>query len=198
MSGTIKANVQLGDSVTAANNFVITAEANDGTMKLARGNKGATTQDVMTVDAAGKVAFPATQGAILQVQTFTDAGSSTTSNVYTNLSAGLKPITPRSANSTIIVSISGLFGCANSTGFNSVGNFQIYRDAVANLIGASCQVSALTGSGGNGASCAGNITALYTNTTLAVKSFGIVGYNSINTVSAFAQNLVITITEVQN
>ena len=49
---------QLGLSVTPTNNFTLTAEADNGTMKLARGNAGATTQDIMTVDAAGKVAFP--------------------------------------------------------------------------------------------------------------------------------------------
>jgi len=49
---------QFGDSGTATNNFTITAEAADGTMKLARGNAGATTQDILTVDALGKVAFP--------------------------------------------------------------------------------------------------------------------------------------------
>ena len=35
---------QLGLSVTPANNFTLTAEADNGTMKLARGNAGATTQ----------------------------------------------------------------------------------------------------------------------------------------------------------
>ena len=49
---------QLGLSVTPANNFTLDASANNGTMKLARGNAGATTQDIMTVDAAGKVSFP--------------------------------------------------------------------------------------------------------------------------------------------
>jgi len=59
---------QLGLSTTPANNFTFDASADNGTMKLARGNAGATTQDIMTVDAAGKVAFPqlastlATQG----------------------------------------------------------------------------------------------------------------------------------------
>jgi hypothetical protein len=47
---------QLGLSVTPANNFTLDASADNGTMKLAR-NSG---QDIMTVDAAGKVAFPAT------------------------------------------------------------------------------------------------------------------------------------------
>lgn len=53
---TIKA--QLGLSGTPANNFVLDASADNGTMKMARGNAGATTQDIMTVNAAGKVEFP--------------------------------------------------------------------------------------------------------------------------------------------
>jgi hypothetical protein len=50
---------QLGLSGDPAKNFTLSVPAApDGTMKLARGNAGATTQDIMTVDAAGKVAFP--------------------------------------------------------------------------------------------------------------------------------------------
>lgn len=48
-------NAQLGLSVTPANNFTLTAEADNGTMKLARGNAGATTQDILTVDADGRI-----------------------------------------------------------------------------------------------------------------------------------------------
>jgi hypothetical protein len=44
---------RLGLSVTPANNFVLDASADNGTMKLARESG----QDIMTVDAAGKVAF---------------------------------------------------------------------------------------------------------------------------------------------
>lgn len=53
---------QFGVSATAANNFTITAEADNGTMKLARGNAGSTTQDILTVDANGIVT--ATQGLV--------------------------------------------------------------------------------------------------------------------------------------
>lgn len=49
---------QLGLSNTPANNFTITAEADNGTLKLARGNAGATTQDILTVDAAGNITSP--------------------------------------------------------------------------------------------------------------------------------------------
>jgi hypothetical protein len=55
MGGKVVLNqVQLGDSGTATQNFVWQTNA-DGTCKLARGNVGATTQDILTVDAAGKV-----------------------------------------------------------------------------------------------------------------------------------------------
>jgi len=58
MAGKLKINqLQLGDSATATQNFVLQSNV-DGTAKLARGNAGATTQDIMTVDASGKVAFP--------------------------------------------------------------------------------------------------------------------------------------------
>lgn len=49
---------QLGLSNTATQNFTLDASAADGTMKLARGNAGATTQDIITVDAAGRPGFP--------------------------------------------------------------------------------------------------------------------------------------------
>ena len=46
---------QLGLSNTPANNFTLDASAENGTLKLARGNAGATTQDILTVDANGNV-----------------------------------------------------------------------------------------------------------------------------------------------
>jgi microcystin-dependent protein len=50
---------QVGSSGDPAKNFTLSVPtAPDGTMKLARGNAGATTQDILTVAADGKVAFP--------------------------------------------------------------------------------------------------------------------------------------------
>jgi len=53
----IKANaVQVGQSPTATQNFTLAVPSSpDGTIKLARGNAGATTQDVMSVDANGNI-----------------------------------------------------------------------------------------------------------------------------------------------
>lgn len=66
--------IQLGDSSTATHNFVWQTNA-DGSCKLARGNAGATTQDILTVDAAGKVLL--TQGQLTQ-----SAAVNTTSGTY--------------------------------------------------------------------------------------------------------------------
>lgn len=56
----IKANaVQIGQSPTATQNFTLAVPSSpDGTIKLARGNAGATTQDVLNVSNAGVVSFP--------------------------------------------------------------------------------------------------------------------------------------------
>lgn len=55
----IKSNsVQIGQSATATQNFTLAVPSSpDGTIKLARGNAGATTQDVLSVDASGNVSF---------------------------------------------------------------------------------------------------------------------------------------------
>lgn len=59
MAGTAVVNhVQLGDSGTPANNFVLAVPTTpDATLKLSRGNVGATTQDVLTISADGTVDF---------------------------------------------------------------------------------------------------------------------------------------------
>ena len=55
MAGTISVNtIQLGNSATATQNFVLQTNL-DGTAKLSRGNVGATTQDIFTIDATGKL-----------------------------------------------------------------------------------------------------------------------------------------------
>lgn len=84
---------QLGLSNTPANNFTITAEADNGTLKLARGNAGATTQDILTVDAAGNINAPVSiqkAGSVLQaLSDFSGSNVSLTTNGYQKLPSGL-------------------------------------------------------------------------------------------------------------
>jgi len=53
----LKANsVQIGQSATATQNFTLSVPSSpDGTIKLARGNSGATTQDILSVNSSGAV-----------------------------------------------------------------------------------------------------------------------------------------------
>jgi hypothetical protein len=56
----LKANsVQIGQSVTATQNFTLSVPSSpDGTIKLARGNSGATTADVLSVASNGRITMP--------------------------------------------------------------------------------------------------------------------------------------------
>ena len=90
MAGDLTVNrVQLGDSTTAANNFVWQTNT-DGTAKLARGNVGATTQDILTVDANGLITF--SQGKQLTLGTAQNTTSGTSID-FTGIPSWVKRIT---------------------------------------------------------------------------------------------------------
>ncbi|MHB8123991.1 MAG: glycine-rich domain-containing protein [Desulfuromonadaceae bacterium] len=78
---TIKTNnVQIGQSATPTNNFVLSVPAvPDGTLKISRGNIGATTQDVLTVAADGTTSIAGVQPALatatqVEMESGTEAG----------------------------------------------------------------------------------------------------------------------------
>jgi hypothetical protein len=62
----LKSNsVQIGQSSTATQNFTLSVPSSpDGTIKLARGNSGATTADVLSVDASGNVTTTLANGIV--------------------------------------------------------------------------------------------------------------------------------------
>lgn len=65
MAGTTVVNqIQLGDGGTATNNFVIRTNL-DGTLTLARGNVGATSQDILRVTADGAIGYGAGTGGLV-------------------------------------------------------------------------------------------------------------------------------------
>lgn len=81
--------LQLGNSATAANNFVWRTNT-DGTATLARGNVGVTTQDILTVNASGVITF--TQGRQLTAGT-AQATTSGTSIDFTSIPSWVKRVT---------------------------------------------------------------------------------------------------------
>lgn len=88
MAGTLKINaVQLGDSLTATQNFVLQTNV-DGTAKLARGNVGATTQDILTVDATGAVTVATAAAGTNTTQIATTAFVTTATNNFVGVPTG--------------------------------------------------------------------------------------------------------------
>jgi len=62
----LKANsIQIGQSSTATQNFTLSVPSSpDGTIKLARGNSGATTADILSVDASGNITTTLANGIV--------------------------------------------------------------------------------------------------------------------------------------
>lgn len=133
MAGIIKSHVQLGDSVTATQNFMLTAQAADGTMKLARGNNGATTQDIITVATDGNVQLTKTSSQSMV--------HLVTSNGYGSTNTMIRRFVTSVANqgSDITYSDSATLGASFSINTNGVYSFG-YIDSF-NTLGAQIGIS---------------------------------------------------------
>jgi hypothetical protein len=83
----LKSNsVQIGQSATATQNFTLSVPSSpDGTIKLARGNSGATTDDVLTVNASGAITGATISGATINSSTV-NGGSITSGTAVTSTS----------------------------------------------------------------------------------------------------------------
>jgi len=93
-------NVQVGQSVTATNNFTLYQPSSpDGTVRLGVGNSGATTLDVVTASSAGNVTVSGT----VTATSVAGSGASLTALNASNLSSGTVPtarLATGTANST--------------------------------------------------------------------------------------------------
>ena len=67
----LKSNsVQIGQSTTGTNNFTLSVPSSpDGTIKLARGNSGATTADILSINASGVITGSTFSGATINSST---------------------------------------------------------------------------------------------------------------------------------
>ena len=113
MAGITKTHVQLGDSATATNNFMLTAQTADGTMKLARGNNGATTQDILTVDTNGVVSL--TNG-MLSKSSITSLGYATgAGGAVTQLTSKTTTVTLNTPTGQVTMNAASLAAAASVT-----------------------------------------------------------------------------------
>jgi hypothetical protein len=89
----LKSNsVQIGQSATATQNFTLSVPSSpDGTIKLARGNSGATTADILSINASGVITGSTFSGATITGATITGStvnGGSITSGTAVASTSG--------------------------------------------------------------------------------------------------------------
>ena len=153
MAGKLTLNtIQLGDSVTPTQNFVIQTNI-DGTAKIARGVFGSTSQDIMSINVDGSVTFP--NGINLQ-NNFTiprmvlgtaKATTSGTSIDFTDVPVWAKKITLMlagvSTNGASILKIQLGSTTFQTTGYLSAGS------VVSSFVATTISTSGFITSGGN-------------------------------------------------
>lgn len=167
----LKSNsVQIGQSATATQNFTLSVPASpDGTIKLARGNSGATTADVLTVDAGGNVTTALASGSVKFSQLSTSATeadnvASRTAKAWVNFDGTLAAASM----------IQGAFNVSSITD-HSVGDYEV------NFLVSMPDVYYATTIGANSpvnishtvAYVASNIRLTYSTSAVAVASFNI-------------------------
>jgi hypothetical protein len=131
----LKSNsVQIGQSATATQNFTLSVPSSpDGTIKLARGNSGATTADVLTVDASGNVTTTLADGIVTpaklsQPMTLATAQATTSGTAidFTGIPSWVKRITVMfdgvSTNGTSVIQVQVGSGSFTTSEYSCVGS----------------------------------------------------------------------------
>lgn len=175
---TIKANrTQIGISNTATQNFTLTAEAADGTIKLARGNAGATTADIIAIASTGNVSIgnlaPTTDKLNLygSNNVFTNSSNPAGSFISGVYSTGIGGVGTTSADDFICISNNIERMRIDSTGNVNIGGGTLLGKF---SVGDGAGLEQIVINGGNTASGDGASLSIYNNGTV----FGGIGNHS--------------------
>ena len=163
----LKSNsVQIGQSATATQNFTLSVPSSpDGTIKLARGNSGATTADVLTVDASGNVTTTLASGSVKFSQLSTSATeadnvASRTAKAWVNFNG----TTNTGGNCTIRADFNVSTVADNGTGTYTVNFATAMTDADYTVF----KMDDLRGVGETNILSASSVTVVVRSTTFAV------------------------------
>jgi hypothetical protein len=149
---------------------------------------------------ASNPSIPYVSGQVLQEIVATDAGSSTTNNTLTNLTAAVQNITPKSSNSKLLIECS-FNGSVTSggAGLNTTGGFRLYNSTGASDIGAEIIVGTVSAAGANlqtQGACV--VRATVNNTGRTLIGFLLRGRYTTASCTVSATNQVWTIREIQS
>lgn len=119
--------VQLGFNSDASKNFVLET-LNDGTMRLARGNKGATTQNLLTIDATGNVQLTKTTAqSMVRLNTANGYGSTNTkirrfTNIVTNQGSDITYADSATLGASFTINTAGVYAISYTDNFTAASD----------------------------------------------------------------------------
>jgi hypothetical protein len=142
----LKANsVQIGQSTTGTNNFTLSVPSSpDGTIKLARGNSGATTADILSVSSTGAITGATINGGAITSGT-AQASTSGTAIDFTGIPSWVKRVTVLTSEVSTTGTSNFLCQLGDSGGLETTG----YSGAIS--IFGSSTLSSITSTGAAGA-----------------------------------------------
>lgn len=137
-------------------------------------------------------------GQIIQQRTFTDAGGTISGTTIQAIVQSTKAFTPKSNNSTLLITVTGGFNISVVSGINTAINLRIYENTVSTLLGATITYAAAQSAGGLGITVGGVITIAIPNTAFTTRSFGLAGWSNSGSAVGSSVAVVFSISEIQN
>lgn len=139
----------------------------------------------------------AATGSVLQEVTATDAGGTTTSTSLANVNAANISITPKSANSILIVDVQFQGVEPLLSGTNTTAYFRLYETTAAANVGEENNLTASAESQGVRIETPSNIRARVANSALTTRTFQLRARTSHAGAAAGATKMVWSIREIQ-
>lgn len=136
-----------------------------------------------------------TRPCVLQIVHATDAGSSHSSTSYSNLNGGVKSITPKSADSKILIEVSFRGRIGNVSAANAQGTFSLYEASAGSALGNEYVLEAFTSAGGTGVGGPVTIRHQVDSSGVVARTFGLQAKTSNASGAVGGTLMVWTLTE---
>lgn len=140
---------------------------------------------------------PVATGAVLQEVVVTDAGATTTNTSLAALNVSVVNITPKSAASQLLVSVTFQGSSQLLASTNTSATFQLYDFTNSANIGQQVVLGISTGSGANADQSPCSLSAIVSNTVVTSRAFEIRGFTNNAGSAAGAQSMVWSIREIK-
>jgi hypothetical protein len=139
-----------------------------------------------------------TPGKILQTLYYVDGGNSTTSTAYVNVSALFWTITPKSATSILIFTVSLQLGSASVAAANTIAYCNLYVGTPATTITSGARYTyATSGAGGVGSYATATFSFQIASGSTAARNYGVSAATNNVSSGASAQNITGMCMEIQ-